>query len=153
MARSRSTDIAARIAGTRRLPGPGSAQAASTGTSFVCSLPLARLRLAPPPIATLVTIRTRFLASSACRALLLLLAVAAGPARAAEVAVKLDGVKGAVRDNVMAKLSIAHVDKPTHDRVHQLHAQATQEIQEAMQPFGYYKPTVDAKLDGSPLAQ
>jgi translocation and assembly module TamA len=86
--------------------------------------------------------------ASACLGLVGALLGIAAPLRAAEVSVKVDGVKGAVRDNVLATLAIAHAgSKPTADRIRQLHGQATHEIELALQPFGYYKPQVDGKLD------
>jgi len=62
------------------------------------------------------------------------------------VKVEVEGLKGAVNDNVLALLSIAQAKDPSKDRVRQLHNQATGDIERALQPFGYYKPTVDASL-------
>lgn len=72
--------------------------------------------------------------------------LAAAPAAAMDVKVELEGLKGPVKDNVLALLSIAQAKDPSADRVRQLHNQAEGDIQRALQPFGYYKPTVDASL-------
>jgi translocation and assembly module TamA len=74
------------------------------------------------------------------------LAAGAAPAAAARVEVDIEGVRGELRDNVEAFLSIAQADDPSPDRVRQLHSRATQEAEQALQPFGYYKPRVDAVL-------
>lgn len=67
----------------------------------------------------------------------------------AAVEVKIDGVSGELLDNVRAYLSIeqqkgeAELDT---NRLQRLHKRATGEIHRALQPFGYYKVTVDATL-------
>jgi translocation and assembly module TamA len=74
-------------------------------------------------------------------------AFAGAPAAAAvTVKVEVEGLRGAIADNVRATLSIAHADAPTADRVRQLHAQAPAEIERALQPFGYYQPHVNPSL-------
>ncbi|HXT22882.1 MAG TPA: POTRA domain-containing protein, partial [Thermoanaerobaculia bacterium] len=85
------------------------------------------------------------LAALAFAAILLVLAPA--PAVAADVKVELEGLRGAVRDNVRALLSIAQAKNPSPTRVHQLHNQAEGDIERALQPFGYYKPTVEGSLE------
>src|SRR6185503_13217781 len=85
------------------------------------------------------------LAALAFAAILLVLAPA--PAVAADVKVELEGLRGAVRDNVRALLSIAQAKDPSRERVHQLHNQAEGDIERALQPFGYYKPTVEGSLE------
>ncbi|HEX5758648.1 MAG TPA: autotransporter assembly complex family protein [Thermoanaerobaculia bacterium] len=77
---------------------------------------------------------------------LLLLALAA-PAAAA-VRVEVEGVEDELRRNVLALLSIreAGEDDLTEHRVRQLHARAPEEIEEALQPFGHYKPVIHAEL-------
>ncbi len=71
----------------------------------------------------------------------------ASPVAAVTIKVDVQGVSGAARDNVEAMLSIAHAKDPTPDRARQLHSQATTEIGQALQPFGYYQPRVEASLD------
>lgn len=65
------------------------------------------------------------------------------------VTVEVSGVSGAERDNVMLLLSIeqqkAHPDLSA-GRIQRLHAKATQEIKQALVPFGYYRVNVDAEL-------
>lgn len=68
------------------------------------------------------------------------------PASAARVKVEIEGIKGELRDNVEATLSVAHAGDASADRIRELHGQATREIEQALQPFGYYKPQVDGKL-------
>ncbi|MDQ6892293.1 MAG: autotransporter assembly complex protein TamA [Acidobacteriota bacterium] len=55
-----------------------------------------------------------------------------------------------LRQNVMSVLSIeqARTDKGLTDRrIRELHALAPDEIRHALQPFGYYRPTIDGSLD------
>jgi len=85
-------------------------------------------------------------------AALILLAAAAAPlhARAAEsLRVEIDGLSGELRKNALANLAIeaARKDKDLDEsRIRRLHGQAPEEIQEALQPFGYYRVVVDASL-------
>src|ERR1044072_3398309 len=74
------------------------------------------------------------------------------PAPAAAVGVKVDveAVNAAVRDTVLTLLSIAHAKAPSADRIRQLHNQAEGDIGRALQPFGYYNPTVEASLMEEP---
>lgn len=81
--------------------------------------------------------------------LALLLLAAPLPALAVEVKVVVEGVTGAVRDNVLAFLSIAHEAAErdlTAARARRLHAQAPEEIRRALQPFGYYRPQIQSDL-------
>src|SRR3546814_7653731 len=70
---------------------------------------------------------------------------------AAGVRVEVKGVDGALRDNAEAYLSIRDaadrkdLDQATVDR---LHRQAGPQLREALRPFGYYNPFIDAKLEG-----
>jgi len=82
----------------------------------------------------------------AAGALLVALALHTVPAAAVKVDVQIEGIRGALRDNVRALVSIAHADDPSPDRVRELHAQAGGEIERALQPFGYYRPTVERAL-------
>ena len=74
-------------------------------------------------------------------------AVSPSPAHAARVDVEVEGVRDAVRDNVLASLGIASAADPSPDRVRQLHEQAPEEIALAVEPFGYYRSTVDSELE------
>lgn len=73
------------------------------------------------------------------------------PVLAADVAltVTVDGVSGALRDNVLAGLGI-YQERERNDlsrgRIRALHARAPAEIRTALQPFGYYRPRIDAQL-------
>ncbi|MFP5357582.1 MAG: autotransporter assembly complex protein TamA [Gammaproteobacteria bacterium] len=82
--------------------------------------------------------------------LLLLLLLCAGRA-AAGVSVSISGIDGELRDNVEARLGIRQPegDTPLDDAlVRRLHAEAGDEIREALQPFGYYSPEISAELGG-----
>ena len=74
----------------------------------------------------------------------------ARPARAAEsLRVEIDGLSGELRKNALANLQIekSRKDKDLDEsRIRRLHGQAPDEIQQALQPFGYYRVVVDASL-------
>ncbi len=94
----------------------------------------------------------------------LALAPPARPARAATAArpdttasavktpsVKIDivGVSGALKNNVVASLSIADKKKrkrATPEVLRHLHSRAEGEIRRALQPYGYYRPIVESEL-------
>jgi translocation and assembly module TamA len=63
--------------------------------------------------------------------------------------VEVEGVTGPEKDNVLAYLKIDK-EKARPDltpiRIRRLHAQAPQEIRQALQPYGYYKVLVRARL-------
>ena len=71
------------------------------------------------------------------------------PALAISLSVEVLGIKGAEKNNVLAHLKIEK-DKNSTDltplRIRRLHAQAPQEIRQALQPYGYYKPLIQARL-------
>lgn len=83
-------------------------------------------------------------------ALLLVLLLAAGAVQAApHVTVQVDGVSGPLLKNVLSYLSIvsyAQAPDLSESLVERLHARAPDEIQRALQPFGYYDSQVDAEL-------
>jgi len=65
------------------------------------------------------------------------------------IAVQVDGISGPLLKNVTAYLSvITYQDAPdlTESLVEHLHARAPDEIQRALQPYGYYDTQVDASL-------
>lgn len=69
---------------------------------------------------------------------------------AAEVRVKINGIKGPERDNVTARLTLrvrSEQDALDETQVRRLHAQARTDIREALQPFGYYDPVIDSNLE------
>jgi translocation and assembly module TamA len=77
------------------------------------------------------------------------LAAAADNAPRPKVKVEVEGVKGELKKNVLANLSIEQEKKAKdldEQRIRRLHAQAVDDISEALQPFGYYKPVVQATL-------
>ena len=77
------------------------------------------------------------------------------------VEVEIAGVEGELRDNVLAHLSIAKLNEEAdaqdsggavaipEDRVRRLHGAAPIEVEEALQPFGYYEPDVRSALQRS----
>ena len=75
-----------------------------------------------------------------------------------ELQVTLKGLQGEAGDNVSAALEILRRSADTDldaSRIEALHQQAEQQIRRALQPFGYYRPRIDAKLtppetDGAP---
>lgn len=74
-----------------------------------------------------------------------------GPALAQEgpVRVQVEGLRRDVRSNVLAVLSIATAARErsvSADRVRRLHARAPGEIALALEPFGFYRPTVIPEL-------
>lgn len=84
----------------------------------------------------------------------LLVAAASCPARpgaadAASVEVRVEGVEGEARRNVLALLSIAHPETKdiTEAEVLESHRRAPNEIELALQPFGFYRPSVWSELD------
>ena len=72
-------------------------------------------------------------------------------ARAAKVECKIEGVGDEeILDNIEAVLTIVRDrdrDDLTPARIEQLHARATEEIQRAVEPFGYYQAVVEASLE------
>jgi translocation and assembly module TamA len=75
----------------------------------------------------------------------------AGAAQAKEtLRVEIEGLRGDLRRNVLATLSLEQSkgDKNlTEARIRQLHDRALGEIEDALQPFGYYHPVVQSKLE------
>lgn len=73
---------------------------------------------------------------------------AAAPLAAVPVKVEVEGVGRDLERNIRSVLSLAKEDKDdlTPDRVRRLHDRAPEEIGEALQPFGYYRPVVRGEL-------
>jgi len=70
------------------------------------------------------------------------------PLHAARLKVEVDGVKRDLERNIRSALSLEKLDRDelTEDRIRRLHADAPDEIEEALQPFGYYRPQVRSEL-------
>lgn len=89
---------------------------------------------------------TRKIAGASPLVLLLLL----GTARADErVRIEIDGLDKELRRNVLASLSLEEArddDDLNEERIRRLHARGEAEIATALQPFGYYRPDVQATL-------
>ena len=84
--------------------------------------------------------------SAVCAALLLLAPICRADA---PLVVVVDGVEGEVRDNVLGYLAIVqNRDQDLSDaEIAALHRRAPGEIREALEPFGYYRPEIDASLE------
>lgn len=83
--------------------------------------------------------------------LCLLLAGLASPPARADIEVDIDGLDGDELTNVEQRLRIRTAAKERDlDAVYVegLHARAEQDIRQALQPFGYYQPRVEGKLEG-----
>ena len=90
-------------------------------------------------------IRPRFLA----RFLTLLLALAAPALCAEPLEVSIKGLRGEQLQNVRAALAIERRRQEPGldaDTIRELHAEAPAQIARALQPFGYYRPEIDASL-------
>jgi translocation and assembly module TamA len=77
-----------------------------------------------------------------------LLAAAAAPAHA-DIKIHISGVEGALRDNVLAYLSLqrfAKRDDLDAAMIDRLFQRATGEAQSALRPYGYYEPRVHGQL-------
>lgn len=71
-------------------------------------------------------------------------------ALALEVDIRVEGVEGALLDNVQSLLAIRQAAAQGEDRPHilkRLHQRAEDDIQQALQPFGYYAPTIRSELE------
>lgn len=80
--------------------------------------------------------------------LFVLLAIPSGAA-ALSVDVRVNGVEGALRDNILSRLKIylhRASRRLTDFEIRRLHRRAAADIEEALAPFGYYAPVVDGEL-------
>lgn len=81
---------------------------------------------------------------------LLGLACVCGIAQAG-IDLRIEGLPDELADNVRARLSIADIadaQRLSQRRVERAHERANEEIASALQPYGYYSPTVDKTLSG-----
>ncbi|MFP5289126.1 MAG: POTRA domain-containing protein, partial [Thermoanaerobaculia bacterium] len=70
--------------------------------------------------------------------------------RAEKVRIEVEGLDRDLRRNVVANLSLEEArddDDLNEDRIRRLHASAPEEIETALQPFGYYRPGVQSALE------
>lgn len=74
--------------------------------------------------------------------------VLALPLKAVPVRIEVEGVGRDLERNIRSVLSLANEDEDELDeaRIRRLHADAPEEIEEALQPFGYYRPVIRAEL-------
>lgn len=84
-------------------------------------------------------------------AVLLLALLLPGAALARErVNIEIEGLERELRQNVLANLSLEEArddDDLSEERIRRLHADAQEEIELALQPFGFYRPTVQSTLE------
>lgn len=81
--------------------------------------------------------------------LLLALLAVAGPARALQLEVRVEGLEGQLEENVLALLAIyqeRNDEDLTPERVEALHRRAPDQIREALAPFGHYRVAVEDSL-------
>jgi translocation and assembly module TamA len=80
--------------------------------------------------------------------LMIFLALAAPRARAVSVDVKIEGITGDEEKNADALVSLNHQDPKTLTdfEIQHLHEKAPAEIKRALEPFGWYRPAIDAQL-------
>ena len=67
-----------------------------------------------------------------------------------DVRITVKGLNGDLKTNVLAFLSVEQEKKReslTPSRLRLLHKRATEEIRKALQPFGYFKPRVEGRLE------
>lgn len=79
-----------------------------------------------------------------------ILAVLALAAATTEIEVRIEGVENAMRDNVVAALSMERyreLPELNETMVRRLHARARDEVATALQPFGYYEPVIESELE------
>src|SRR4029077_1431511 len=89
------------------------------------------------------------LGAASCMLTLLLIAAGRAEAQAEPVRVEIAGVSGDEDRTVRTVLAIARAAKDGKvppDRIRRLHQQADADIQLALEPFGYYRPTVQKSL-------
>ncbi|MEH6650995.1 MAG: autotransporter assembly complex family protein [Motiliproteus sp.] len=80
----------------------------------------------------------------------LLLAFPALAVQASELFVEISGIDDELTENVESYLSIQDLhDQPAPNpgRLRYLHRKAEQEIRKALEPFGYYRPNIEATLE------
>ncbi|MEW8286407.1 MAG: autotransporter assembly complex family protein [Candidatus Thiodiazotropha endolucinida] len=73
------------------------------------------------------------------------------PLYALDVAIKVDGLETKLKENVLAYLSVERErqrESLNAARLRLLHDKAEAEIEAALRPFGYFKPTVTASMVG-----
>ena len=74
----------------------------------------------------------------------------AASAQSARVSLEIEGITGELRDNVESLLSLSTTAKSGDTvstlRIRRLFARAPGQIEDALQPFGYYQPTITSDL-------
>ena len=63
------------------------------------------------------------------------------------VTVKVDGVSGKIKANILAFLEISHQkDSISKERIRALFSKSISQIKEALKPFGYFRPKIESSL-------
>jgi translocation and assembly module TamA len=91
---------------------------------------------------------TRGRRCGAWAAVVLAVSWAAGASAADRIKIEIDGVDGAIKDNVRGFLALtrfAQRDDLTDAQVRRLADRAVDEAADALRPFGYYEPTVTSR--------
>src|SRR6187549_476050 len=68
-----------------------------------------------------------------------------------KVRVEIEGVDAELERNVRALMEIAReaeAGRMTRNRIDRLHIRAVNDIEVALQPFGYYQPHIEKSLEG-----
>jgi translocation and assembly module TamA len=81
-------------------------------------------------------------------AVLLMALSSAAPLAGVPLRVEVEGVKRDLERNIRSVLSLEQEDEDelNEERIRRLHAKAAEEIGEALQPFGYYRPQIRSQL-------
>jgi translocation and assembly module TamA len=69
----------------------------------------------------------------------------------ADIRIEIEGVEGALRQNVLALLSLQRYrdrDRIEPGAVQRLYNRADDEVRTALRPFGYYEPLITSSIDG-----
>lgn len=96
---------------------------------------------------TILTERTRRSRARSRVCLALLLVLYADSAWTA-IEVRIEGIEGGLRDNVLAFLDIARddLDDPDPPQVRRMHERAPAQIRRSLEPFGHYQPQIRSEL-------
>lgn len=83
-------------------------------------------------------------------AVLILAAPAGAAAQSARVSLEIEGISGELRENVASLLSLSTLarsrDTISTLRIRRLYSRAPGQIERALEPFGYYHPTITSDL-------
>lgn len=72
--------------------------------------------------------------------------VTSAPVMADRVTVKLSGIESELKANALVFLSLARITDEPAGRIERLYTRAKSEIEQALQPYGYYSPSITSTL-------